>query len=213
MPRKKHARPFESLDQAEFDDLANSELDDHDTIRQVLHEASTRGCSAEGFSPVLDRFLHRALDSILADYKELFDLFFDGNALDYFVNDARTYLEGLKAQETDVDEQDKEGESDEEEFKDPRRGSAPMSTMRFPVSEYYADHVLEGITLSNKGVWWSAVLLIRDPKTKLPFLALYRWERKDGTWRNRKSFVIRDQTGVAKVISALNELKVKLPET
>ena len=106
-----------------------------------------------------------------------------------------------------------EEESDEEEFKDPRRGSAPMSTMRFPVSEYYADHVLEGITLSNKGGWWSAVLLIRDPKTKLPFLALYRWERKDGTWRNRKSFVIRDQTGVAKVISALNELKVKLPKT
>jgi hypothetical protein len=211
MPLKKDARPLESLDEEEFDDLVDAELDDHDTIRQVLQEASARGYSADGVSPVLDRFLHRALDSVLADYKELFDLFFDGTALEYFVDDARTYLDGLVSEGTDVAEQD-EPESDEEEFQDPRRGSAAMPTMRFPVSEYYADHVLEGITLSNKGGWWSAVLLIRDPKTKKPFLALYRWERKDGTWRNRKSFVIRDQSSVAKVIAALNELKAKLPQ-
>lgn len=108
---------------------------------------------------------------------------------------------------TNVEEQD-----DEEDFQDPRRGSAAMSTMRFPVSEYYADHVLEGITLSNRGGWWSAVLLIRDPRTKKPFLSLYRWELKDGTWINRKSFPIRDESSVAKVIAALNELKAKLPQ-
>lgn len=88
-----------------------------------------------------------------------------------------------------------------------------MPSMRFPVSDYYAAQVIEGITISNKGGWWSAVLLIRDPKTKKPFLGLYRWEQVDGTWKNRKSFVIRDQRGVDKVIAALNELKVKLPAT
>jgi len=114
----------------------------------------------------------------------------------------------------DAAEGDEEDDEDEDEDDpDSHRRSSPMPTMRFPVSDYYSEHVLEGITLSNKGGWWSAVLLIRDPKTKKPFLALYRWEQKDGVWKNRKSFVIRDQSGVAKVISALTELKAKLPPT
>jgi hypothetical protein len=220
MPLKKDTRPFKSLDDEEFDDLVDAELDDHETLLKVLREASARGYSADGVAPVLDRFLERALDSLFAEYKELFDLFFDGTALEYFVDDARKYLDVLELGDTEEaavddeeDDEDKEDDDDSEELNESRRRSSPMPTMRFPVSDYYAEHILEGITLSNKGGWWSAVLLIRDPKTKKPFLALYRWEQKDGVWKNRKSFVIRDQAGVAKVISALNELKSKLHPT
>jgi hypothetical protein len=212
MPQKKDARPFKSLDDDEFDDLVDAEIDDHETVLKVLQEASARGYSSDGIAPVLDRFLERALDSLLKDYQDLFDLFFDGTALEYFVDDARKYLDVLEL--GDAAEGDEEADEDEDEDDpDSHRRSSPMPTMRFPVSDYYSEHVLEGITLSNKGGWWSAVLLIRDPKTKKPFLALYRWEQKDGVWKNRKSFVIRDQSGVAKVISALTELKAKLPPT
>jgi|688.fasta_scaffold790240_1 hypothetical protein len=86
-----------------------------------------------------------------------------------------------------------------------------MAATKFPVAEYYAEHVLEGITLSNKGGWWTAVLLIRDPRTKVPFVGLYRWESVDGVWKNRKSFAVRDQPGVEKLIAALSELKSHLP--
>jgi hypothetical protein len=212
MPKKKDARPFKSLDDDEFDDLVDAEIDDHETLRKVLQEASARGYSADGIALVLDRFLERALDSLLKDYQDLFDLFFDGTAHEYFVDDARKYLDVLES--GDAAEGDEEADQDEDEDDpDSHRRSSPMPTMRFPVSDYYSEHILEGITLSNKGGWWSAVLLIRDPKTKKPFLALYRWEQKDGVWKNRKSFVIRDQSGVAKVISALTELKAKLPPT
>lgn len=212
MPQKKDARPFKSLDDDEFDDLVDAEIDDHETVLKVLQEASARGYSSDGIAPVLDRFLERALDSLLKDYQDLFDLFFDGTALEYFVDDARKYLNVLEL--GDAAEGDEEADEDEDEDDpDSHRRSSPMPTMRFPVSDYYSEHILEGITLSNKGGWWSAVLLIRDPKTKKPFLALYRWEQKDGVWKNRKSFVIRDQSGVAKVISALTELKAKLPPT
>jgi hypothetical protein len=212
MPQKKDAGPFKSLDDDEFDDLVDAEIDDHETLRKVLQEASARGYSADGIAPVLDRFLERALDSLLKDYQDLFDHFFDGTAREYFVDDARKYLDVLEL--GDAAEGDEEDDEDEDEDDpDSHRRSSPMPTMRFPVSDYYSVHVLEGITLSNKGGWWSAVLLIRDPKTKKPFLALYRWEQKDGVWKNRKSFVIRDQSGVAKVISALTELKAKLPPT
>lgn len=218
MPANKHNRPFESLSKEDFDDLLDTSQDDSDTIRKVLQEASARQYGGDVVSPVLDRFLHHALDSVLADYKELFDLFFDGAALEFFIDDTRAYLDDLETSRSDVEDYVEEDDEEQEEcnrnaLPDPSRGNTPMATMRFPVSEYYAAHVLEGITLSNQGGWWSAVLLIRDPKTLKPFLALYRWERKDGTWRNRKSFVIRDQSGVAKVISALNELKTKLPTT
>lgn len=213
MPLRKDARPFKSLDDEEFDDLVDAELDDHETLLKVLQEASARGYAADGIAPVLDRFLERALDSLLADYQEVFELFFDGQAREYFVDDARKYLDVLDSRDTEAVEEEDEEDDESEEFPDARSRSSPMPTMRFPVSDYYADHILEGITLSNKGGWWSAVLLIRDPKTQKPFLALYRWEQKDGVWKNRKSFVIRDQAGVAKVVSALTELKSKLPPT
>jgi hypothetical protein len=86
-----------------------------------------------------------------------------------------------------------------------------MPPTRFPVSAYYAAHVLEGITLSNKGGWWTAVLLIADPRTKSPFVSLYRWELDNGEWKNRKSFVIRDQGTLDKVIAGLQEYRGQLP--
>lgn len=86
-----------------------------------------------------------------------------------------------------------------------------MPPTLFPVAAYYAPHVLGGVTLSNKGGWWTAVLLIEDPRTKTPFVSLYRWELDDGKWKNRKSFVIRDQGALDKVVTVLQEYKPRLP--
>lgn len=86
-------------------------------------------------------------------------------------------------------------------------------TNRYPVTDYYKDHVVDGITVSRGGGWWTAVLLIEDPKTRGRFLNLYRWESSGvGEWKTRKTFTFRDRGGLDKTVKALNELREKLPE-
>jgi hypothetical protein len=205
MAATNESRPFRKLDDDEFDDLLETEVDDSETLLKLLREASARGYEGEGVEAVLDRYLERAIDDVYEKYREAFELFFNGVALEYFADDARKYLALLETQ-ADEDDADEGGT--------PAATRSPtMAKTRFPVAEYYAEHVVDGITLSRKGTWWSALLLIRDPKTHVPFLNLYRWEQVDGTWKNRKSFVIRDQQAVDKIISALNEFRARLPAT
>jgi hypothetical protein len=202
------SRPFSNLEDDEFDDLLDSEVEDSETLLKLLLEAAKRGYEGDGVESVLDRFLERGIDDLYRKYQEAFDLFFDGVAIDCFVDDATQYLAALvnenDDEEPESDEQDQEAEA-------PVTRSSDMPRTLFPVAEYYADHVLDGVTLSRKGGWWSALLLIRDPKTHEPFLNLYRWEQVDGTWKNRKSFVIRDQKAVDTIISALNQFRGRLP--
>ena len=83
---------------------------------------------------------------------------------------------------------------------------------RFPVTDYYKEHVLDGITVSRGGGWWTAILLIADPKTNGRFVNLYRWESSGDEWKTRKTFTIRDRGGLDKIIAALAELREKIPE-
>jgi hypothetical protein len=87
-----------------------------------------------------------------------------------------------------------------------------LLTNRYPVTEYYKEHVVDGITVSRGGGWWTAILLIEDPKTKGRFLNLYRWESNGDEWKTRKTFTIRDRGGLDKIVKALSELREKLPE-
>lgn len=204
------SRPFQKLDEDEFDDLLETDVGDSETLLQLLREASVRGYEGDGVESVLDRYLERAIDDLYEKYREAFELFFTGEALEHFVDDASQYLTTLGRED---DGEESEADDEHDATQTPAVRSSDMTRTRFPVAEYYADHVLDGTTLSRKGSWWSALLLIRDPKTNVPFLNLYRWEQVDGTWKNRKSFVIRDQQAVTKIIAALNEFKARLPAT
>lgn len=208
MAASHESRRFRDLEDDEFDDLLDSDIEDSDTLLKLLLEAAKRGYEGDGVEAVLDRFLERGIDDLYRKYHKAFDLFFSGVAIDCFVDDATQYLATLvnenDDEEPELDEQDQEPEA-------PVTRSSGMPRTLFPVAEYYADHVLDGVTLSRKGGWWSALLLIRDPRTHEPFLNLYRWEQVDGTWKNRKSFVIRDQKAVDTIISALNQFKGRLP--
>lgn len=83
-------------------------------------------------------------------------------------------------------------------------------TNRYPVTDYHKEHVLEGITVSRGGGWWTAVLLIEDPKTKGRFLNLYRWESQWEEWKTRKTFSFQDREGLDVMLNAINELREKL---
>ena len=208
MAASNESHPFCNLAEDEFDDLLDSEVEDSETLLKLLLEAAKRGYEGDGVESVLDRFLERGIDDLYRKYQEAFDLFFNGVAIDCFVDDATKYLATLV---NENDEEDAETKEQDQEAEARVTRSSGMARTLFPVAEYYADHVLDGVTLSRKGGWWSALLLIRDPKTHEPFLNLYRWEQVDGTWKNRKSFVIRDQKAVDTVISALNQFRGRLP--
>lgn len=80
----------------------------------------------------------------------------------------------------------------------------------FPVSDYYKGRVKEARTISRIGPWWSAILLIEDPKTEKPFLVFYRWQKRKGSWKVTKSFSVRSKKDALKVVEFVNELLLRL---
>lgn len=87
-----------------------------------------------------------------------------------------------------------------------------MKLTRYPVSDFYADKVIDGQTISRRGGWWSAVLLIRDPHSEAPFIGLYRWQKTADGWRTRKSFSLRKASQVNRVIEVLKQFEQALQE-
>ncbi len=80
----------------------------------------------------------------------------------------------------------------------------------FPLSAYYKGLVLGAETLTNTGVWWTAILLIRDPKTQKPFIGLYRWQKTKEGWKTRKRFTFKRADEVKRAVEMIQRLAVKL---
>ena len=87
----------------------------------------------------------------------------------------------------------------------------PHTDHLFPVSEYYHDHVVDGITIINAGGWWTALLLFEDPETEVRSLKLYRWRKRDGVWKNAGSNIPLKNKDIAnKMRCAIDELAERL---
>ena len=82
----------------------------------------------------------------------------------------------------------------------------------FPVSEYYKGRILDAETISRGGGWWTAVLLISDPKTEIPFVTIYRWQSEGEKWKTRKSISLKSAEHIDRVIEVLNRLKNKMQD-
>ncbi len=80
----------------------------------------------------------------------------------------------------------------------------------FPVFDYYKGGIKEARTINRSGSWWAAVLLIENPATKASFLAFYRWQRKDGVWKVRKSFNCRSKKDAVRLVQIIQELSASL---
>ena len=76
----------------------------------------------------------------------------------------------------------------------------------YPVSEFLRSSVLNGRTIVSRGVWWSAVLAIRDPRSEKEYTALYRWQKRGGAWKRLSSFKINSDAHRLKIIEILKEL-------
>ncbi|MFX1511666.1 MAG: hypothetical protein ACFFCQ_03675 [Promethearchaeota archaeon] len=64
------------------------------------------------------------------------------------------------------------------------------STTEFPfVSDYYV--LIKGITLSKRGNWWTALLLLETKTEKKGRkISLYRWRKRQDNWSRSKEFTL-----------------------
>ena len=85
-----------------------------------------------------------------------------------------------------------------------------MSTQDYPISDYYKGRVIEAVTLSKSRGWWSAILLIEDPKNNMPFINLYKWQETQSGWKNRNRFKISNKEEAEMIIDIMKELTEKL---
>jgi len=81
----------------------------------------------------------------------------------------------------------------------------------FPISDYYRDNIVDGYTLSRVGGWWSAILIIKDPKTEKNVLNLYQWQLTEGGWKVRKNYSFKKQKDLDAFLKAGQELVAKFP--
>lgn len=80
----------------------------------------------------------------------------------------------------------------------------------FPISEHYRQHILDADTVTRRGVWWTAVLLIKDPKTAKPFIGLYRWQLTKNGWKIRKRFTFRKIEEIDAIVGMIQKFSHKL---
>ena len=72
----------------------------------------------------------------------------------------------------------------------------------FPVHETVK--VLDGVTISKTGKWWSAALLVESYGRKQ--IALYLWNKDEtGKWKRREKFIIPSKDMWEKTKKALDE--------
>lgn len=75
----------------------------------------------------------------------------------------------------------------------------------FPISEHYKGMVIDAVTIKRGGRWWTAALLIEDPRSKQPFINLYRWQETDSGWKTRGRFKITRREDATNVIDAISD--------
>jgi len=82
-----------------------------------------------------------------------------------------------------------------------------MTGLSFPIDEYYRSNIMEGETISRSGTWWSAILVIEDPRSHKPFIAAYKWQRRGNTWKKSTSYKINSKKDLRKIVEALRDLE------
>ena len=74
----------------------------------------------------------------------------------------------------------------------------------FPVAGYLQGQIRDAMTLSRSGTWWSAALVIEDPRNRKRHVALYRWQFRDGSWKRVSKFICRTKGDADKIRSFLD---------
>jgi hypothetical protein len=82
-----------------------------------------------------------------------------------------------------------------------------MSFDKYPISEYYKPHVIEASTISRTEKWWIAIVKIKMPKARKPFVTIYKWQhRGERGWKVSSKFKFRSNDESKEIIMKLTEM-------
>jgi hypothetical protein len=84
--------------------------------------------------------------------------------------------------------------------------SSEKPSEKLPISEFY--QVVDYITISKKGKWWKAIVVYEASGRRS--IGLYLWENRNGTWKRKNKFSVRNLDEWNKVKDAVEQLAPKL---
>lgn len=79
-----------------------------------------------------------------------------------------------------------------------------MIGTNFPVSDYYKNHILDAETISKKGAWWTAALLIEDLKSGKSIINIYKWQLTESGWKSRKRYTFKNNSEIDKIFEVIS---------
>jgi hypothetical protein len=79
-----------------------------------------------------------------------------------------------------------------------------------PINDYYKEGVIDFWTINNKGGWWTAIVLHKDPATDKRIVSIYRWQRRKGEWKNAGCVRLKGNDQLSSAIRILGEIDLKI---
>jgi hypothetical protein len=79
-------------------------------------------------------------------------------------------------------------------------------TEPLPLSSFYK--VLDSVTIFRSEKWWEAIVIIESFGRRS--IAMYLWQNRDGKWKRKHKFQIRNLQEWEKVKSAIDRLAPQL---
>jgi len=77
---------------------------------------------------------------------------------------------------------------------------------KLPISDFYK--VIDYITIFKSEKWWEAIVVFESLGKRS--IGLYLWHNRDGTWKRKHKFTIRNLDEWNKLKNAIEQLTPKL---
>ena len=77
---------------------------------------------------------------------------------------------------------------------------------KLPISEFYK--VVDYVTIFKSGKWWEAIAVYEGSGKRS--IGLYLWENRNGVWKRKNKFSVRNIDEWNKVKDAVDQLAPKL---
>jgi hypothetical protein len=84
--------------------------------------------------------------------------------------------------------------------------SSEKPSEKLPISEFYK--VVDYATVFKSGKWWEAIVVYEASGRRS--IGLYLWENRNGTWKRKNKFSVRNLDEWNKVKDAVEQLAPKL---
>lgn len=77
---------------------------------------------------------------------------------------------------------------------------------KLPVSDFYK--VIDHVTIFKSEKWWEAIVVFESYARRS--IGMYLWQNRDGTWKRKHKFTIKNSDEWNKLRTAIEQLTPKL---